>query len=298
MSNVVDVTKHIGQTAPTVQVSFNKRDLILYAIGIGSTDLNFVYENSPNFSAFPTYPIVLGFKGTEQDVAGFPSSVMSKTMLMPPLPGFKFILDGERYLEVINPLPTSGELQMSSKLIGIHKRGSGALVVTETTIFDSNKTYTKIISGAFCVGAKNFTPESVGDSNSENVTLPSRQPDATEETTTTPNQAHIYRLSGDYNPLHIDPRVAKMSGFNEPILHGLCSFGIAARAVIKNFCGGDPSQFKSIKARFAKPVIPGETLVTTLWKEGNKILFEVKSKERNVVVVNNAYATIHEKAKL
>jgi len=296
--SVVDITKHIGQTAPTVPVSFNRKDLILYAIGIGCQELNFVYENSPNFSAFPTYPIVLGFKGSEQDVVGFPSTVMAKTMIMPPLPGFKFILDGERYLEVINPLPTSGEFQMSSKLIGIHKRGSGALVVTETSIFDSNKTYTRIISGAFCVGAKNFTPESIGESNSENITLPSRQPDAVEESPTTSNQAHIYRLSGDYNPLHIDPQVAKMNGFNEPILHGLCSFGVAARAVIKHFCSGDPNQFKSIKVRFAKPVIPGETLVTSLWKEGNKILIDVKSKERNIVVINNAVATIHDKAKL
>lgn len=294
----VDITKHIGKTSPTVKVSFNKRDLILYAVGIGCNELNFVYENSKNFAAFPTYPIVLAFKGEEQDVVSFPSKVMTKTMLMPPLPGFKFILDGERYLEVINPLPTSGEFQMDNKLIGIHKRGSGALVVTESTIFDSNKTYVRIVSGTFCVGAKNFTPESVGESYSENVTLPSRQPDAVEETPTTPTQAHLYRLSGDYNPLHIDPAVAKVNGFKEPILHGLCSFGIAARAVIKNYCGGDPALFKSINVRFAKPVFPGETLVVRMWKEGSKILFEVKSKERDVVVVNNAYATVQEKAKL
>lgn len=220
-------------------------------------------------------------------------------MIMPSLPGFKFVLDGERYLEVINPLPTSGEFQMSSKLIGIHKRGSGALVVTESKIFDSEKTYCRIVSGAFCVGAKNFTPESLGESYSENVATPTREPDAVEETPTLENQAHIYRLSGDYNPLHIDPRMAKASGFKEPILHGLCSFGIASRAVVKHFCGGDPNAFKSVKVRFAKPVIPGETLVTSMWKEPNgKIIFEVKSKQDGRVLVNNSYATVTERAKL
>jgi acyl dehydratase len=297
--SVVDITKYLGKTAPTVPVSYTRKDLILYAIGIGCQDLNYVYENHPQFCAFPTYPIVLGFKGTDQDVVSFPSPVMAKTMIMPNLPGFKFVLDGERYLEVINPLPLSGEFQMSSKLIGIHKRGSGALVVTESMIFDSDKTYVKIISGAFCVGAKNFSPESLGESYSENISTPSREADGVEETTTTVNQAQIYRLSGDYNPLHVDPRMAKLSGFKEPILHGLCSFGIAARAVIKHFCDGDASRFKSIKVRFSKPVIPGETLVTSMWKEGSKIVFEVKSKERNEVLVNNACAVVLEnKAKL
>jgi len=296
--SVVDVTKYIGKSSSTEKVSYNKKDIILYAIGIGCTELNFVYENSPNFSIFPTYPIVLGFKGTETDVLGFPSPLMMKTMNIPPLPGFKFVLDGERYLEVVNPLPLSGEFSYTTKITGIHKRGSGAVVVSESIISDSTKTYVKILSGSFCVGAKNFTPESIGESMSENISIPKRDPDFVEETTTSLNQAHIYRLSGDFNPLHIDPRIAKVSGFKEPILHGLCSLGIAARAVIKNLCGNDTSQFKSIQVRFSKPVIPGETLVTSMWKDGNKIFLEVKSKERNVVVVNNACVILHEKAKL
>jgi len=294
----LEVSHFIGKTS-SAKVSYNTRDLILYAIGIGSTDPRFVYENDENFEAFPTYPIVLGFKGTSSSVLSFPSETMMKTSNVPPLKGIKVILDGERYLEVVNPLPKDGaELTLKSTLIGIHKRGQGATVETETIISDDSKVYVKIISGSFLVGAKDFQPESVGKTFSENISLPKRNPDAVEESKTLPNQTHIYRLSGDYNPLHVDPNFASISGFQQPILHGLCTFGFAARAVLKNFAGNDSSKFKSIKARFAKPVNPGETLITSMWKEGNRIIFEVKVKERNIVVVNNAFVELHSTAKL
>jgi len=171
-------------------------------------------------------------------------------------------------------------------------------VETETLISDDKETYVRIVSSGFLVGAGNFEPESNGTTISETIKLPDRAPDAVEEYTTLPTQTHIYRLSGDYNPLHIDPKFAKLNGFKEPILHGLCSLGIAARAVLKHFGGNDPNTFKAIKVRFSKPVIPGETLVTTMWKVGNRILIEVKSKERNLVVVSNAFIELQTPAKL
>jgi hypothetical protein len=237
----LDVTQYIGKEASTT-VSYNRKDLILYAVGIGCTELPFVYENAPGFSAFPTYPIVLSFKGTSNDVLNFPSPAMMDTMNTPPLPGTTVGLDGERYLEVLHPLPQEGTFQLTSKLMGVHKRGKGALVENEVTLSDDKHTYVRMVSGAFLVGAKNFEPENAGKTNSENIKVPQREPDAVEETATSPFQTHIYRLSGDYNPLHIDPRFAKISGFKEPILHGLCSLGIATRAVLKNFAGNDSSQ--------------------------------------------------------
>uniref|UniRef100_A0A6B2LCQ6 MaoC-like domain-containing protein n=1 Tax=Arcella intermedia TaxID=1963864 RepID=A0A6B2LCQ6_9EUKA len=267
--------------------------MILYAIGIGCDELKYVYENDDNFAPFPTYPIVLGFKGKSSDVQNFPSEAMVETTEVPALPGTKVLLDGERYLEVVNPLPTEGEFTLKNTVIGISKRGQGALVESETTISDKDKTYVKIVSGAFFVGAKDFEPEKAGKSYSENVNVPQRSPDVVEEVKTLPNQAQIYRLSGDYNPLHVDPNFARMSNFKQPILHGLCTFGHAAHSVIKNFAGNDPALFKSIKARFSKPVNPGETLVISMWKEGNKVIFEVKVKETNAVVVNNAYVLLN-----
>jgi len=292
----VAINTYIGRSSSTT-VSYNPRDLIIYAIGIGSDDLRFVYEHDADFAPFPTYPIVLGFKGTSSSIVNFPSEPMIKTSTIPPIKGTKVMLDGERYLEVVNPLPKEGaELTLKNTLLGIHKRGQGAIVESETIIQDDKTVYVKIISGAFLVGAKDF--ENAGKTFSENIPVPKRNPDAVEEAKTLPNQAMIYRLSGDYNPLHVDPEMAKMSGFQQPILHGLCTFGYAARAVIKHFAGNDPSKFKSIRARFAKPVNPGETLITSMWKEGNRIILDVKVKERNQVVVNNAYVDLHPSSKL
>jgi len=293
----VSTKEYIGKSS-SAKVSYNVRDLIIYAIGIGCDELKYVYENDSDFCPFPTFPIVLSFKGTSSNVVSFPSEIMMQTSKLPPLPGTKVLLDGERYLEVLKPLPNEGEFTLKSTLIGVHKRGQGATVETESTISDDKNTYIRIVSGAFLVGAKNFEPESAGKNFFDNIQVPKRPPDATEEQKTLPNQAHIYRLSGDYNPLHVDPGMAQMSGFQQPILHGLCTYGFAAHAVLKHFAGNDPSQFKAIKCRFAKPVNPGETLVTSMWKEGSRVIFEVKVKERNLVVANNAYVELVSKSKL
>ncbi|GBG34327.1 Peroxisomal multifunctional enzyme type 2 [Hondaea fermentalgiana] len=280
------------------KVAYNQRDLLLYAVGIGCDELNFTYEHDEDFEAFPLYPIVLGFKGTDQDVVSFPSEAMSEGPPMPPLPGIKVGLDGERYIEKLAPLdPEGAELTCKARIIGVHKRGSGASVEREDLIQDANgKTIYRIVSGSFLVGAKNFKDS--GETNSEKVDVPKRAPDASLEMPTTETQAHVYRLSGDYNPLHIDPSFAQMSGFKKPILHGLCSLGITTRAVIQQYCDGKAEKFRSIKARFAKPVLPGDTLVVEMWKEGNKVIVQTKNKTTGDVCINNAYVMLNPDAKL
>mmetsp|Transcript_12485 Transcript_12485/g.26724 ORF Transcript_12485/g.26724 Transcript_12485/m.26724 type:complete len:303 (-) Transcript_12485:3638-4546(-) len=280
------------------QGRYNKRDLLTYAVGIGCTESNFVYEHDENFAAFPLYPIVLNFKGVEQDVVSFPSEAMTQGPAMPPLPGIKVGLDGERYLEMLEPLDVDGgEVTIKARLIGVHKRGSGASVEKEELVVDKNgKVLCKMISGAFLVGAKGFKDSGV--TNSEKVNIPNRAPDAVLDMPTSKTQTHIYRLSGDYNPLHVDPGFAMMSGFKEPILHGLCSLGITARAVIQQYCDGDSTRFKAIKARFAKPVLPGDTLTVEMWKEGDKVVVQTKVKSSGAVSINNAYVLLKPSSKL
>eukprot|EP01108_Squamamoeba_japonica_P003608 TRINITY_DN28_c0_g1_i2.p1 TRINITY_DN28_c0_g1~~TRINITY_DN28_c0_g1_i2.p1 ORF type:complete len:197 (-),score=62.52 TRINITY_DN28_c0_g1_i2:460-990(-) len=154
MSEFVDLTEDF-KTSKTIAVSYTKRDLLLYALGIGETDLRFTYEDSDDFSVFPTFPIVLPFTGTENDVAGFPSEAMAEGAVMPGLPGTKFLLDGERYLEIVRPLPAeASEFRMTSRLVGVHKKGKGALVESESVIEDANGVaYVRMRSGAFLVGA-------------------------------------------------------------------------------------------------------------------------------------------------
>jgi len=280
-----------------IAVSFSTRDLILYALGIGASDLRFVYENDADFAAFPTFPIVLPFKGTATDVVGFPSDAMMQSSVVPPLDGTQFVLDGERYLELIRPFPTEPcELTLRSKCIGVHRKGKGALVETESFLERNGETVVRIVSGAFLVGAKGFAD--TGRSFSKAIDAPARKPDFVDESSTLPGQAHIYRLSGDYNPLHVDPTIAQMNGFSEPILHGLCTLGFATRAVLKYCADNDPARFRSVRLRFAKPVLPGQTLVTSMWREGNTVIFVVTEKSSGTIVVNNACVELKAAAKL
>lgn len=281
----------------TQKASYTKRDLLLYALGIGCTDLRYAYEGDGDFAAFPTYPISFLFKGDSHDVVSFPSPAMMEGPPLPPLPGIKVGLDGERHIEMIRPLdPEGGNVTVKSRLIGIHKRGTGASVETECMISDDKGPLYRIVSGAFLVGAKDFKDS--GITNSEAVTVPTRAPDATVDCPTSETQPLLYRLSGDYNPLHVENDLAAMSGFPKAILHGLCSMGISCRAVLKTMLGNDANNFKAIKCRFASPVMPGETLQIKMWKEGDKVIFTSTVKETGKVCINNAYVQIKAGAKL
>lgn len=259
-----------------------------------------MFENDRKFGAFPTYPFVLLFKGDATDVVSFPSKAMMKTMsLQPKLPGVKVGLDGERYIEKIRDLdPKGGHLTLRERLVGVHKRKKGASVEAEQELVDENgQVIYRMMSSTFLVGARDF--ESQGTEHFKPIKPPSdRAADASIEMTTSPTQTHVYRLSGDYNPLHLDPRFAKISGFKAPILHGLCSLGISARAVLDTYAGGNGKLFKSMKVRFASPVMPGDTLVVDMWKEdnSNKIIFQTKVKSTGKICINNAFIELHDTA--
>ena len=185
--------------------------------------------------------------------------------LGPGIPKFNFamLLHGEQYVELAKPggLPTSGEFNAESRTIGVHDKGKGLLYERETKYIDpsTGEDVCKLVSGSFVRKLTGF--ESAGTTYSNIMKRPSREPDAVVEIETSPFQAELYRVNGDYNPLHIDHKVATSVGFEKPILHGLCSFGNACRAVLRAYTGGDTKRFKAIKVRFASPVYPGEVLV-------------------------------------
>ncbi|MFP6625338.1 MAG: MaoC/PaaZ C-terminal domain-containing protein, partial [Myxococcota bacterium] len=207
-----------GPWGDPVEIAYDKRDVLLYAVGIGIRDLGFVYEGHPGFAVFPTFPIRWGGAGAPIDRSLIPSS-----------PG-PLNIDAERYLEMIQPLPVEGAVNVRSRLIGVHPRGKGnGFVECESVVTDAaGDVCIKMVNGSFRRGVEALADiepfEGSGQTFSEKLVVPERAPDVTVSAHVPDNQAHLYRLSGDYNPLHIDPESAKFGGFDEPILHGLCTF--------------------------------------------------------------------------
>ena len=271
-----------GPWGEPVKISYDKRDVLLYAVGIGIRDLSFVYEGHEMFCVFPTFPIRWGGAGAPVDLSLIPSS-----------PG-PLNIDAERYLEMIKPLPLEGEVTVRSRLIGAHPRGKGnGFVEFESTVSDdSGDVCIKMINGSFRRGVEalgDIEPfEGTGQTFSQKITVPDKAAETTVNALIPDNQAHIYRLSGDYNPLHIDPASAKFGGFDEPILHGLCTFGHCGQLLLEALCDNDASRFKKIKVRFSSPVFLNDTLNILAWDDGpGRVIFEARVADK--VVVSNAY---------
>lgn len=271
-----------GPWGDPVEIAYDKRDVLLYAVGIGIRDLGFVYEGHPGFAVFPTFPIRWGGAGAPIDRSLIPSS-----------PG-PLNIDAERYLEMIQPLPVEGAVNVRSRLIGVHPRGKGnGFVECESVVTDAaGDVCIKMVNGSFRRGVEALADiepfEGSGQTFSEKLVVPERAPDVTVSAHVPDNQAHLYRLSGDYNPLHIDPESAKFGGFDEPILHGLCTFGHCGQLLLAALCDNDAKRFKKIKLRFSSPVFPDDTLEILAWNEGpGRVLFEARVGDR--VVVSNAY---------
>jgi acyl dehydratase len=206
---------------------------------------------------------------------------------------FVMVVHGEQKLSIINPIPVSGDFLADMKVISCFDKGTskGAIIDVETTVkLKSDGTeICKLISTTFARGDGGFGgPESPPQEIFESEGTP----DIVDEITTKPDQALIFRLSGDYNPLHSDPNFAKAAGFPKPILHGLCTYGVACRSIVKTACDNDVKKLKSFNCRFSSPVFPGETIVTEMWKNGNIIKFQSKVKERDKIILKNGVSEI------
>ncbi|KAI3615453.1 peroxisomal multifunctional enzyme type 2 [Moniliophthora roreri] len=272
--------------------SYSERDIILYNLGIGATEqeLQWTFEGDEAFSALPTFGVIPQFHA-------------SGSIPLDWLPNFNpaKLLHGEQYLSIKSNIPTSGELISKARILEVLDKGKAAAVtsIVETRDKKTGNLIFENQSTVFIRGSGEFGGKRAGiDRGAASAANepPKRAPDATMEEKTFASQAALYRLSGDSNPLHILPEFAAIGGFDKPILHGLCSMGIAGKHVFKIF-----GAFSDIKVRFAGVVFPGETLVTEMWKEGNKVIFVVKVKERNTIVLASAAVTLQEgapKAKL
>ncbi len=275
-----------GPWGDPVVITYDKRDVLLYAVGIGLTDLQYTYEGHPDYSVFPTFPIRWGSRGAPINEIYIPRS---------PLP---LMIDAERYLTIEKPLPIEGTVSIKSRVIGIHPRSKGSgFIECESVVTDSEgEVCVRMANGSFRRGVEKLGDiepfHGSGETYSAKITLPDTPPDYVVSTDISSSQAQIYRLSGDYNSLHIDPEAARFGGFKEPILHGLCTFGHCADLLLKTICGARSDRFKTIKVRFSAPVYPGDRLTLSAWKDGsNKVLFDVKVGD--TVVISNAYFEFH-----
>ncbi len=261
-----------GLELPPASFRYEERDVMLYALGIGASELDFVYERNlkviPTFAVIPAFPALMGLSASVE---------INPVML----------LHGEQGFTIQKTIPVKGSLTTAGKVTGVYDKGKGALVTIEVETRDeTGEVLFTNTSGIFVRGAGGFGGERGPEAGN---TAPERAPDRSVSMATLPIQAMIYRLSGDRNPLHIDPAFAKMAGYDRPILHGLCSFGHVGRAVLAEYCGNDPSRFVGLSVRFSGVVYPGDTITTDMWDEGNgRIVLQAKTQEGRVVISNAA----------
>ena len=270
---------------PTVEQSYTKRDTMLYALGLGfgsdpmdEAELSYVYE--PKLQAVPTMAVVLGHPGFWIQKAGI---------------DWVKVVHCEQGVRILKPIPPEAHIISRSKVTAIVDKGAdkGMVLYTVQEIIDkkSDSLLASMAKSVFCRGDGGFGGPTGPVPPVHEV--PKRAPDKTCDIATLPQAALIYRLSGDYNPLHAEPAVGKKAGFPRPILHGLCTYGVAARAVLRSYCGYDASKLTGFDARFSSPVFPGETIRTQMWKDGGVVSFECQVLERpGTVVIRNGRAEI------
>ena len=282
----IDPQKAMAATFETSTSSYTQDDVILYHLGVGAgvpaTDageLEYTYEK--NLKVLPSFGVIPVF-GSMGGIFGIEGLEFNPAML----------LHGEQDIEIHRPLPPAAELESVPKIAGIYDKGKAALVVIEVATKEKggDALFTNRFS-LFLRGEGGFGGESGPKAGNA---APERAPDHVVESKTLPQQALLYRLSGDKNPLHADPEFAKMGGFDQPILHGLCSYGIVCKAAVDAALGGDTAKVARYQARFAGVAWPGETYETRWWREGDdQILIEARIPERdNAVVISNAAFTL------
>ena len=254
----------VGVESEPGERSWDSKDCLLYALGVGAgtDELAFTTENSADIDqkVLPTMAVVLNAMG-----AGMPSlGDFNPAMLV----------HGEQSVELHREIPVKGTLRSTGKVEAIYDKGKGAVIVMSTSavLADTNEPLFTNTMSVFIRGEGGWGGDR-GPSGPQNVP-PERAPDHSVTYQTRQDQALLYRLSGDRNPLHSDPKFAEMGGFPKPILHGLCTYGFTGRALLHTLCDGDPARFGKMEGRFSSPVFPGEALTVNMWVDGGSAVFQ------------------------
>lgn len=293
------VEKLMSEKAPDIEGAWDDRDTLLYCVAVGMgrdpmdrNELPFVCETQGD-KVLPSAASVLArpLPGQVMTMAGR----MGADPKNPDL-GFNYtmLLHGEQRLTLHKPLPRQANIIISRSAPKVFDKGQGkgALMVADTTIKDK-ATGEPIFTSS---GTMFYRADGGFGGKAEGAPvphpIPDRAPDKTVEMPTRVDQAMVYALCGDRNPLHRDPDVAKRAGYDRPILHGLCSYGVCCHAVVKAMCGYDPARLAQFDVRFSAPVFPGETLLVDMWQDGSIVSFRARLKEREVVAINNGKAVL------
>jgi acyl dehydratase len=269
----------IGAASEPHERSWTSTDALLYAVAVGAglgdplRELEFTTENSAGIEqkVLPTFGVLVARGAAGRSLGSFDRAML---------------VHAEQAFELHRPLPAAGTARTTSTVTGIYDKGSGALVVTESAAVDAESGDPLVTSrsSAFIRGEGGFGGERGPQDGGEQWERPGRDPDLRVEQPTRPEQALLYRLTGDRNPLHTDPRFAARGGFDRPILHGMCTYGITGRALLHALCDSDPARFGSMSARFTRPVLPGETLVVSIWQDDGGAIFQTTKKDGTVVI--------------
>jgi acyl dehydratase len=280
----IDIDSVLGAKLKEREGSWDPSDVILYHLGLGAgvpptdpTELAYTYEGHlkvlPSFGVIPASPLLF-------DMLGLPGMDVDLSKL----------LHGEQEMELHVALPVTATVRTSARVCEVVDKGKAALVVLETITRDAATDQPLVTNrfSAFIRGEGGFGRDDGGRSAAPPPAPPARQPDFEVDRPTLPQQALLYRLSGDLNPIHADPDFARKGGFDQPILHGLCSFGMVCKAVIDAVLDGDVGRVRRYRARFAGVVFPGETITVRMWSDAGAVFVEALCKERGTPVLSNA----------
>ena len=280
-----DHSQLIGQTIHEQTVDVTIKDTLLYALALGfgadpldAQQLRYVYED--DLQSLPGMAMIIAYPGF---------------WMRDPKYGFEWqkVLHAEESIEIHKPLPVEGRVRGQTTIEDVVDRGpdKGCFVYLRKSLYDdTNELLATVVSNTLARGDGGFGGG--GQARAAMPKPPSREADLVCELPTLPQSALIYRLCGDMNPLHGDPKVAQGAGFSGPILHGRCTMGVAMHALVRSCCDYDASRLSSMQLRFSSPFMPGETLRTEIWQEGENVQFRATAVERDTVVLNNGNARV------